>query len=343
MLTRKIWVKRPNSSATLVTINEEDLVDDVRDMILRKYANSLGRNFDAPDVSLRICPRGDHARDHSRDHGRGEHRHERVLGPEEPISRTIDANFPGGQTVHEALIIDVPVRPTPRQSPRATLYYHDELRPSESGTDYFPPMPVTLVPSPHHQNGVAVPASASSNIPHSMSVLGTGHIPNLPSPGRKYAARPRVARVTSSSPPVNNGQQTPVSVGGNGRTASPHGARSRAHPVLVEHSKTPPTPKPPTPPEIEAIAPGIVAPPPRDSSPAPRPKKPKRLMRNLPSMPGGMLNGASVPPINVLIVEDNIINLKLLEAFMKRLKVRWQTAMDGKDAMTKWRQGGFHL
>lgn len=343
MLTRKIWVKRPNSSATLVTINEEDLVDDVRDMILRKYANSLGRNFDAPDVTLKICPRGDHARDHSRDHGR-EHRHERILGPEEPISRTIDANFPGGQTVHEALIIDVPVRPTPRQSPRATLYYHDELRPSESGTDYFPPMPVTLVPSPHHQNGVSVPASASSSIPHSMSVLGTGHIPNLPSPGRKYSARPRVSRVTSSSPPVINGQQTPVSIAANGRTASPHGAR-RAHPVLAEHSKTPPTPKPPTPPEIEAIAPGVLAPPPRDSSPVPssRAKKPKRLMRNLPSMPGGMLNGASVPPINVLIVEDNIINLKLLEAFMKRLKVRWQTAMDGKEAMTKWRQGGFHL
>ncbi|KFY28688.1 hypothetical protein V493_02807 [Pseudogymnoascus sp. VKM F-4281 (FW-2241)] len=344
MLTRKIWVKRPNSSATLVTINEEDLVDDVRDMILRKYANSLGRNFDSPDVSLKICPRPDHARDHSRDRSR-ENRHERILGPEEPISRTIDASFPGGQTVHEALIIDVPVRPTPRQSPRATLYYHDELRPSESGTDYFPPMPVTLVPSPHHQSGASVPASATSSIPHSMSVLGTGHIPNLPSPGRKYAARPRVPRVTSSSPPVINGQQPPASASANGRTASPHGARSRAHPVLAEHSKTPPTPKPPTPPEIEAIAPGVVAPPPRDSSPAPssRPKKPKRLMRNLPSMPGGMLNGASVPPINVLIVEDNIINLKLLEAFMKRLKVRWQTAMDGKDAMTKWRQGGFHL
>jgi osomolarity two-component system response regulator SSK1 len=55
-----------------------------------------------------------------------------------------------------------------------------------------------------------------------------------------------------------------------------------------------------------------------------------------------MLNGA-VPPINVLIVEDNIINLKLLEAFMKRLKVRWQTAMDGRQAVSKWRAGGFHL
>jgi len=55
-----------------------------------------------------------------------------------------------------------------------------------------------------------------------------------------------------------------------------------------------------------------------------------------------MLDG-SVPPINVLIVEDNIINLKLLEAFMKRLKVRWSTAMNGRIAVDKWRAGGFHL
>ena len=59
-------------------------------------------------------------------------------------------------------------------------------------------------------------------------------------------------------------------------------------------------------------------------------------------MPTGLLDG-SVPPINVLIVEDNPINLRLLEAFMKRLKVRWQTAMNGREAVTKWRGGGFHL
>lgn len=42
-------------------------------------------------------------------------------------------------------------------------------------------------------------------------------------------------------------------------------------------------------------------------------------------------------------MEDNIINLKLLEAFLKRLKVRWSTAMNGRDAVTRWREGGFHL
>lgn len=50
-----------------------------------------------------------------------------------------------------------------------------------------------------------------------------------------------------------------------------------------------------------------------------------------------------MPPINVLIVEDNIINQKLLEAFMKRLSVRWKCAGNGEEAVKKWRQGGFHL
>lgn len=86
------------------------------------------------------------------------------------------------------------------------------------------------------------------------------------------------------------------------------------------------------------------APPPRISSPRPvaRHKRNKKTNGDHPSFPQGMLNGA-VPPINVLIVEDNIINLKLLEAFMKRLKVRSQNAMNGREAVTKWRTGGFHL
>jgi len=87
----------------------------------------------------------------------------------------------------------------------------------------------------------------------------------------------------------------------------------------------------------------VATPPPRVNSPRPaRARKTKKANVDHPSLPAGMLNGA-VPPINVLIVEDNIINLKLLEAFMKRLKVRWQTAMNGREAVTKWRAGGFHL
>lgn len=107
----------------------------------------------------------------------------------------------------------------------------------------------------------------------------------------------------------------------------------------------PPLPSPPA--SLEQTLRRVSTPPPqRVSSPRPQVKSNdnKKSKKNAehPSVPAGLLDGA-VPPINVLIVEDNIINLKLLEAFMKRLKVRWQTAMNGREAVIKWRAGGFHL
>jgi osomolarity two-component system, response regulator SSK1 len=343
MVSRKIWVKRPHQSATLVQIHEDDLVDDVRDMILKKYANSLGRNFDAPDVTLRIIPR--------------EQRQERTLGPEEPMTRTLDAYYPGGQTVEEALIIDVPVRRTPKPSPQPQRGYYDENRPAEGGSDYFPPMPIPTAPSPQVSNPVAgVNGQPNPHHPtltsHSMSVLTTGHVPALPSPGstsrRHHRDRPRIGRQHTSSPTVVS-TLTQGPLANNGTQPFLRAPRSRTHSSASETSNAPPAAPPlPTPPapqpsdglQIQRVA----TPPPRVSSPrpAPRAKKIKKTNAEHPSLPAGMLNGA-VPPINVLIVEDNIINLKLLEAFMKRLKVRWQTAMNGREAVTKWRAGGFHL
>ncbi|KAI6707860.1 hypothetical protein JHW43_009613, partial [Diplocarpon mali] len=189
---RRIWVRRPAASATLVTIHEDDLVDDVRDMILKKYANSLGRNFDAPDVTLRILAR--------------DARPEKTLGPEEPMARTLDAYFPGGQTVDEALLIEVPGRRTPRPSPQPPRLYADEMRPTEAGSDYFPPMPAPAVSSPHLPPPLPVPAGGhhAGLAAHSMSIITTGHVPALPSPGsatrRHHRDRPRIGRQHTSSP-----------------------------------------------------------------------------------------------------------------------------------------------
>ena len=217
MLHRKIWVKRPGASATLVSISEDDLVDDVRDMILRKYSNSLGRSFDAPDVALRIVPRT-----HSHRHPQGE----RTLGPEEPISRTLDAYFPGGQTVDEALIIDVPQRRTPRQSPRLPVPYYatEDYRPAETSTDYFGPVTgigqqSTHVSSNHAGSGHSQATSHPQPV-HSMGVLNTGQVPPLPSPGGRNSRhlhtahhathhpthRPKLGRTHTTSPTVANGE-----------------------------------------------------------------------------------------------------------------------------------------
>uniref|UniRef100_A0A0B7K7K3 Response regulatory domain-containing protein n=1 Tax=Bionectria ochroleuca TaxID=29856 RepID=A0A0B7K7K3_BIOOC len=257
MAQRKIWVKRPNASPTLVIVNEDDLVDDVRGAILHKYGNSLGRSFDAPDLTLRICPREQPQR-------------ERILGPEEPICRTLDTCFPDGQRVDEALIIDIPARRTPRPSPRiqAAYYINDEGRPSEAAEGYFPP--VGGIPSPHHT--VTVQPPTNGTVPHSIAVIGTGHIPPIPSPG---AAHPQGA--SNSVDNTNYG-----------------------HGPIISHARS-------------------STPPPRISSPRPNANRKKtRRTAEYPSAQTAINVG--VPPINVLIVEDNPINLKLLEAFVKRLK-----------------------
>ncbi|KAG1434222.1 hypothetical protein G6F57_021681 [Rhizopus arrhizus] len=49
------------------------------------------------------------------------------------------------------------------------------------------------------------------------------------------------------------------------------------------------------------------------------------------------------PPITVLIVEDNMINQAILSTWMKKHGIKFSVASDGKEAVEKWRGGGFHL
>ncbi|KXJ90573.1 hypothetical protein Micbo1qcDRAFT_164149 [Microdochium bolleyi] len=321
MVVRKIWVKRPLASATLVPVTEDDLVDDVRDQILRKYTNSLGRQFDAPDIVVRLC-------------SRDPQQSSRALQPDEPILRLIDGAYPGGQTVEEALLIDIPSRRTPKASPNPRFFNDD--RPHESGTDYFPPY--TTGPPLHHSSTHLQAGTASGpnglHFPPSIGIVNGNALPPLPSPGsvRRLAARPKMVRGHTASPiahiPANGTSSHP-----------PQSGASADHPA---HTAQPAAiPSPPAP-EPTATPPARVASP-RPSARARKVKKPEKPTMQLSfQSQSGLVNGG-VPPINVLIVEDNIINLKLLEAFVKRLKVRWQTAMNGRDAVTKWRTGGFHL
>ena len=186
-MLRKIWVKRPGASATRVEVNEEDLVDNVRDVILLKYRNSLGRSIDSPDIVLKIVTRGAD--------------NERALGPEEEIGKTLDQHFPGGQSIEEALIIDVPKSRTPKPSPRPgnhqiQYYVPEQYRPDDGAREYFPPMPLQ---SPHVAH---VPGHGA------MAVLATGQLPPLPSPGgHRRGYRPKYGRQHTSSPTIMHSQQ----------------------------------------------------------------------------------------------------------------------------------------
>ncbi|KAF9488097.1 hypothetical protein BDN71DRAFT_1403770 [Pleurotus eryngii] len=50
-----------------------------------------------------------------------------------------------------------------------------------------------------------------------------------------------------------------------------------------------------------------------------------------------------VPPVKVLIVEDNPINQTILSTFMKKKKITYDVAENGLEAVEKWRTGSFHL
>jgi osomolarity two-component system response regulator SSK1 len=127
------------------------------------------------------------------------------------MARTLDAYFPGGQTVDEALLIDVPHRRTPRVSPRngpphaqhLTSVSYEDIRPLEAGTDYFGPGAIAHIP-------VTI-AGAANGPTHAISVINTGQVPQIPSPGgtrtrpyRERSDRPRVARQHTSSPTILN-------------------------------------------------------------------------------------------------------------------------------------------
>lgn len=200
MVQRRIWVKRPGGSATLVPCLEDAVVDELRDQVIMKFANSLGRTWDSPDIVIRIAPREGSNRQTNP---------ERLLSPEESLSSVLDTYYPGGQKIDEALLIDAPTRRTPKPSPRHSVYHHHNPEPGEHG-EYFPLMPAKVPTPPTH------PAAAGPNSAPSMSIINTGIAPPLPSPGRggsRHHRRPPLQRHTTNSPTIL-GQGPIVSVTG---------------------------------------------------------------------------------------------------------------------------------
>lgn len=191
MVQRRVWVKRPGGSATLVPCMEDAVVDELRDQVIMKYVNSLGRSFDSPDIVIRIAPReGSNRQAHP----------ERLLSPEEALASILDSYYPGGQRIEEALMIDAPTRRTPKPSPRHVVYSHHQSEPGEHD-DYFPLMPPNpnSAPLPTHPSGAPPTVSAPS-----ISILSTGSAPQVPSPGRnRRHQRPTLLRHKTNSPTIH--------------------------------------------------------------------------------------------------------------------------------------------
>lgn len=51
---RRIWVKIANGNPTTILVLAEDLVDDLKTMIMMKYPNSLGKTWDSADLTIKL-------------------------------------------------------------------------------------------------------------------------------------------------------------------------------------------------------------------------------------------------------------------------------------------------
>ena len=396
-------MKRPGASATLLRMRGDDLVDNARDMILTKYANSLGRTFDSPDLVVRVatCDVQDGQGGQAVYIGR-------VLAPEEEICRTIDSYYPTGQTVYEALIIEVPttvkkrlnLRSYPQACQRDNCYGNSigSHEPGENEPGYYamssPTEPLTMA-SPmdranqsRHCSSVPVPPHGSELYQSSTAVLGMSRPSQLPSAAQMNRHRrhlPWYAR-NASIRPTDRVHALPRGLNAVTQLVNP--ARSVGHPLAQRATRCSrrglSTPKAqsnsltgalssiPTLPALktlprahsEILTPSMPHLPSQGTTPMPvfrRLEGPWELVQDSPisrsqhrhgnGMARKMLDGLvvgspldkSVPLINVLVVEDNIMNLRVLEGLMKGLHVRWHTAVNGQNAVDCWKKGGYHL
>ncbi|KAL1896259.1 Two-component response regulator SSK1p [Ceratocystis pirilliformis] len=440
----KVWVKKAESTATQVVVGEDDLVDSVRDVILRKFANSLGRHFDSADITLCLQERKTNKM--------------RKLGPEEPLWDVIQAAYPNGQLVNEALVIgDISNRMNkaspryvqqpnensegyfppahsgpiispgslsvhgaspngstsrrwskPRDDQRIRRHIQTGLPPannlSQQAAEAVPPMPpaalpptqaldsisaaaaATATPTPTRlrssisKSAVTPPAShpsmAATAVIPDMSAGSTatalGSIPSLANPpaiitttAHSTSAGTSPPSTSSDSADANASTTSATAVGNSGTNTMDSGASKI--PIAKSNLKA----KSDSLADSQTSENGVggnlaknlvgAKPIAESSAPVNEPDSDSKIIspanqsarrvgskrdRADPAQavpPPNHSIPLSIPPIRVLIVEDNPINMRLIHTFLSRLNVRREKATTGEEAVQKWRKGGYHL
>lgn len=349
---RKLWVCERGAIATSVPVQRGELVDDVKTLVLSRYANSLGKALDAANLTITITPRlrGPLAC------------HERSLDPDEDICHVLDCYYPGGQKLAEALLIATSF-PNRRNSSLGDIHNHQRA-PSAKATAEVqghgnPAIPATpqrglcireIQPTPQsnrkqlQSNGLTRSVSAGNaqgSMQASLKAESARSARDLFNTGR-VSPRPQTAR-RDSSPSEDASSRRPLSRNASTKQRSPFLRNS-------PEDRSPTSYFPPN--SARALKTSSVTETPslnkptskhkHSSSSAGKPAKPKSIPRAPRIKPLVQLDGA-IPPINVLIAEDNSLVSRVVSKQMQQLNVRWDTAANGLEAVNKWKAGKFHL
>lgn len=369
---RRVWFRRRGGpSATSLQVGGDELVDDLKSRILQKFPTSLLHECDPADLAICVPsqyvpssspapPAGVSSQNRSRSSSMSQGNMARrsplespgsgpggsgpgpyQLQPDENVVSVVDRFFPGGMTMSQALEIapvdtalptTIPVLNSVPSVPQLSI-----PRPSrtlkKSNSSNVTPTFRTLSPKPASSTvpGNAVPYQQNQPTVVEKPDISSSKGPTLarkPSTiGRKDGRETKEAKEAGSKNSVlllprqlkvSNGKSSPTlerEEQAERQGMSPYYPSS---PVSLQN-------------DAGSNLPATV----NDDLVELR----QMSARNLSANEGSVV----VPQINVLIVEDNVINQKILEAFMRKKKVRFEVARNGQEAVSKWRKGGFHL
>lgn len=409
---KRVWIKRDTtgpvgSTPTTVQVTNQDIVDDLKSLILAKYPNTLAREVDPADLIIS--------------------RHNIVLLPDENVFSILDRFFPSGNpmTVNDAFLVSV--------RPQQQLNVLQQTQ-QQSGTESPRPASVNeekktqQPPQPQLQPEIDFQIPGASESATTSPVL----LPNeslKKSDSNKGTKRTRANSTKSKTSgngvillprqfKNNSTVGTPGVGSGNSNSGGSYGNRKGMSKFSIEVGRYPsreihhtksgayqrvnrPSPMTSLTPTLAPAgtflpsSPNLASPSPalQDeqnhqedveqgrrtravSNPGVRPKlatmrqssqqlvsrvsrtnstgresphpTPSNATMNNKKLLLSINKGISpyttvVPQVNVLIVEDNVINQKILETYLRKRKIRSSTAKNGKEAIEKWKQGGFHL
>ncbi|KAI0269319.1 hypothetical protein BC834DRAFT_865819 [Gloeopeniophorella convolvens] len=220
-----------------------------------------------------------------------------------------------------------------------------------AGIFFHPPRARSSRPTSHSVSVDHGPMSSRGSRRHSdyaERVRSAGGVTflNLPTPTqqRRSSPMPQVAVGADVVIPITSLGAGPIGESSAPPSLSQVAASVAARPVVKRVSTIEALRKVASPPSSPRVSPtsAKMLPPRRSSGP-------RRSQMEAPSSTSSSIKKGNssepsiVPPISVLIVEDNPIEQTLLSTFMRKKKIKYDVANNGEEAVDKWKSGRFHL
>lgn len=205
---RRVWVKRQQGTPTTIIVHQNDIIDDLKQAVVNKYPNSLAREVDPADLTIKmnlqykpgqpnsvkkppfLLSSPDNLKNTQSPISQtptSNQPHSTTyscvnLEPDQNVWSILDHYYPNEMSIHEAFIIETPALDMNRNSFNLTSFYNNQStlfqkpnpvqhgRTSNSFTASIPHnQPNYYQPKPQHIN-TNVPNSLSFNQMHDKSV-----------------------------------------------------------------------------------------------------------------------------------------------------------------------------